>query len=175
MVDAPAPVGVQGLPQRAGRGIRIAQRLARLRVEHHRNHRMGHVAPHPLDHRHPARRHRAGGYVLARVLHGHAAHVRRQLRRAQLPGFGHRRDACLHLVPDQPLELRCGRARARRPLLHRARLPALHGNHLRRCVPLQARRRHRRRLRGAAAAGRQALPRRHLADAPIGRGVSSCS
>ena len=110
------------LPERAGSRVRIPQHRARLPMEHRRHRRLGDGVPPAHRRRDPTRRRRAGGHVLHGVRRGHAAHDRRRLRRAQLPGLRHRRGELVRLLPGQPMDHRCARAARRHPLLHAAGL-----------------------------------------------------
>ena len=74
-------------PGRAGSRVCLRPHHTRLRVEHGGRRSVGHGVPRPHHCSHAACRRRTGGHVLAGLRHGASAHVRGQLRRAQLPGI----------------------------------------------------------------------------------------
>ena len=74
-------------PGRAGSRVCLRAHHARLCVEHGWRRSVGHGVPRAHHRGHAACRRRAGGHVLAGLRHGASAHVRGQLRRAQLPSI----------------------------------------------------------------------------------------
>ena len=74
-------------PGRAGSRVCLRPHHTRLRVEHGGRRSVGHGVPRPHHCSHAACRRRTGGHVLAGLRHGASAHVRGQLRRAQLPSI----------------------------------------------------------------------------------------
>ena len=74
-------------PGRAGSRVCLRAHHARLCVEHGGRRPVGHGVPRAHHRGHAACRRRAGGHVLAGLRHGASAHVRGQLRRAELPGI----------------------------------------------------------------------------------------
>ena len=167
LVGPPDLLGFLGQNLSAVRAVPLAPDHARLRVQLHWPGVLGRVLPatHHCGHAVCGRRERRP--LLDGHGRGHAPVLCGQLRRAHVPGLGHRRDGLVLRLPGQPhCDLRCHGA-YRPSVLPHPRLRRRHDGHRVRRDGIPLLRRAGRRLRGQAAAEGQAVPGRHLSGGPL--------